>query len=259
VRVFLCGIGAAILGLCAQLSLFAQAKAVAGNLQQMSVSVPFIGCRSDGQVGPVEAPEEPSASVPISPRAAEQLAYYRSAQGIGILAPRGWHCFGTYGSGGDALSVNPEPIDAKDIFSSGRIKFAGPAIQVSRRFGYTSGRFSVAEIIARVFPAYKPFVTSVMKDFDQPPGSFPFGPYPTDTLTYKSKTVVEYRTPAQTDGLGTYSWLEKSGDPIDGVAILVGQTPDLLLLEVRLPRDLDGLAAAIIGQFERDAARLPQY
>ena len=247
-----------ILALCTQLWLLAQDQAGAANPQQTVVSVPFIGCRSDGQVGPVEAPEGAIVSVPISPKAAQELAYYKSAQGVGVLAPRGWYCFGTYGSNGDTLYVNPEPIDAKNMFSSGRSKVAGPVIQISRRYGGTSGRFSVAEIIARVFPAYKPFVTSVMQDFDQPSSSFPFGPYPTDALTYRSKTMVEYRTPAQTDGLGTYSWLEKNGSPIDGVAILVGQTPDLLLLAVRLPLDLNGFTSDIVGQFERDATSFPR-
>jgi hypothetical protein len=117
----------------------------------------------------------------------------------------------------------------------------------------------VAEIIARVFPAYKQYVTGVMQDFDQPPDSFHFGPYPADTLHYKSERVVEYRTPARSEGLGTYSWLEKNETAIHGVAMLIGptSTPDLLLLAVRLPLDRQGLTPAIVAQFERDGARLP--
>jgi len=45
--------------------------------------------------------------------------------------------------------------------------------------------------------------------------------------------------------------LEPSDDPIDGVAILQGSTPDLLMLRVRLPRELRDLAPIIIHQFER--------
>jgi len=68
--------------------------------------------------------------------------------------------------------------------------------------------------------------------------------------------VVEYKTPAQTDGLGTYnSTLKKNNNAIDGAAILVGPTPDLLLLSVRLPPELNGLASVIIRQIERDAER----
>jgi len=147
-----------------------------------------------------------------------------------LLAPRGWYCFGSYGSGGDALFVSPQPIDTTNTFSSVRRGIAGPAIAISRRFGDTSGRFDVAEIIARVFPTYRAFVTGVIEMFDLPAGSFTFGPYPEDKRAYKSNTVVEYSTPAQADGLGTYSWLKKDASPSDGVAILIGQPPDLLLL-----------------------------
>ena len=46
---------------------------------------------------------------------ASKLAYYQAEKGIGVLAPRDWHCFGTYGSGGDTLYVTPQPINsAKD-------------------------------------------------------------------------------------------------------------------------------------------------
>jgi hypothetical protein len=144
-------------------------------------------------------------------------------------------------------------MDPKERFSA-TPKIAGAAIQISHIFGDTSGRFTVAGIMARVFPAYKPFVLSVIETFDQPPSSFPFGPYPTDTLTYKGKTVVEYTTPARTDGLGTHSWFEKNDRPIRGVAILFGPTPDLLLLAVRLPPELDGIASTIIRQVEREFA-----
>jgi hypothetical protein len=68
--------------------------------------------------------------------------------------------------------------------------------------------------------------------------------------------VVEYTTPAQTEGLGTHSRLKKNGSPIYGAAILIGQAPDLTLLSVRLPDDLTGLTSAIVRQVESDSARL---
>jgi hypothetical protein len=246
-------IGGVTMALAAQGSLPAQERAVSANPQPSLLAVPFIGCRSDGQLGPIDAPSGRSKSVPISPAAAQQLAYYRAADGFGVLAPRGWHCFGASGSDGQTLFVSPAPIDTKNIFSTGP-GLAGPAIQLSYSFGDTSGRFIVAEIIARVFPAYRAFVTGVMRDYDQPEISFAFGSYPADTLTYTSKNAVEYRTPAQKDGLGTHSRLRKNGSPIHGVAILIGETPDLLLLSVRLPPELNGLTTAIVRQIERDAA-----
>jgi hypothetical protein len=163
VQLFWCVIGGIALFLCTQPSLPAQEEAVTASPQRTAVSVSFIGCASDGQVGPQEAPKGTSTSVPISLKEAHKLAYYRSAQGVGILAPRGWYCFGTYGSGGTALFVTPQPIDVTNMFSGGRSGFSGPAIEISHRSGDTSGRFDVAEMIARVFPAYKAFVTGVIE------------------------------------------------------------------------------------------------
>jgi hypothetical protein len=246
-----------ISALCLPLSLFGQSSAIPVGPQPMMVSVPFIGCNSDGQVGPVEAPTATSISVLASSDDARKLAYYKSEQGVGALAPRGWYCFGTYGSGGDTLYITPQPISIANIFEHGPGGSDGPAIQVAYRFGGTSGRFEVAEIIARVFPAYKSFATAVMKEFDRSDDSFTFGPYSRDRLVYKSKALVEYRTPAHTEGLGTHSWLSMNSVPIEGAAMLVGPEHDLVLLSVRLPIDLNGLKTTIIGQFERDAARCP--
>jgi len=148
------------------------------------------------------------------------------------------------------LYVAPQPIDESRIGQSG---FAGPIIEILHRFGNTSGRSDVAAIIARVFPAYKNFASQVMEEGLG--GPFKFGPYPKDALTYRNNRMVEYKTPAQSDGLGTQSSLKKDGSPIAGVAMLVGQTPDLLLLSVRLPPELSGLTPVIIRQFERDAER----
>lgn len=81
--------------------------------------------------------------------------------------------------------------------------------------------------------------------------TFPSGPYTKDRLNYKGKTIVEYETPAQTDGLGTNSLVMKGGSPIEGVAILIGKAPDLVRLSVRLPGNLAKLRPEIIRQVER--------
>ena len=49
--------------------------------------------------------------------------------------------------------------------------------------------------------------------------------------------------------------LKTSDYPAVGVAILQGDTPDLLLLTVRLPPNMADLASGIIQQVERDARR----
>jgi len=82
-----------------------------------AATVRFIGCQSDGQVGPLEAPKGDSKVVQIATQATQQLAYYKAEQGFGVLAPRGWHCFGTYGSSGSSLYVSPQPLNATIVFS----------------------------------------------------------------------------------------------------------------------------------------------
>jgi hypothetical protein len=199
--------------------------------------VPFVGCNSDGQVGPIAAPKGVDETVQIDASAAKRLAYYQASSGSGALAPRGWYCFGTYGSAGSHLLVTPQPIRTTGT--------TGSAVQVDNIDGGTSGRFEVADVIAKVFPAQKAFVQSVI--YGAATGTeFKFGPYPTDKLIVQADRLVQYQTPPHSEGLGTMSQLKANDDPIDGVAILQGQTPDLLMLRVRLPRELRDLAPVII-------------
>ncbi len=203
----------------------------------------------------MEAPQGESRSVPIPPEAAQKLAYYKSAQNLGVLAPRGWYCVEISEAGGRRLVVGPKPIDPTNMYPPGETGFTGPVIEVSSIHSNTEGRFEIARIIARVFPDYKAVVARICAEFHEPISAYTLGPYPEDTLTYKSARVVEYITPPQTEGLGTQSQLSRSGSPIAGVAMLVGGAPDLLLLAVRLPGNLRGLTPAIVHQVERDAAR----
>ena len=80
------------------------------------VRVPFVGCKSGGQVGPEPAPHGAGKTVRIDAGTAQKLAYYQAGNPPGVLAPRGWYCFGLYGSGGSTLLVSPEPIEDK-LFS----------------------------------------------------------------------------------------------------------------------------------------------
>jgi hypothetical protein len=238
-------------------SLFGQQKSKTTASKSALVSVPFIGCQSDGQTGPQPAPTGKARALRLPAAAAARLAYYSSSEGFGVLAPRGWYCFGTYGSGGDHINVSSEPINNKAVFEGGWK--GGFAVELHHRFGGTSGRFSVAEVIAHVFPAFRAFAINVMREIE--PDRLSFGPYPNDVLTYKGDTAVEYTTPPRTEGLGTYGALNENDDPIRGVAILV-QTPegvpDLIHLAVRLPTDMAELASIIVHQVEREAERIPQ-
>ncbi len=225
---------------------------------QTRISVPFVGCRSDGQLGPRTAPKQPPRDLHIDADGVQNLVYYRAQDGPGVLGPRGWFCFGTYGSSGSAIFVTPSPIDGKLLFSDTWRGFEGPAIQLSAEDGGTSGRFAVANVIARVFPAYKAFVTAVQNGgFLPSTTNFASGPYPTDRLNYLNRHAVEFTTPPNKDGLGTDFRLLKSSLPITGVEILTGADTDLISLSLRLPAEIAGLAPAIQHQVVREYAAPP--
>jgi len=216
--------------------------------------VPSVGCKADGQTGPLKAPSLPGKYVAVGPEVAKRLAYYQAMDGPGVLGPRGWHCFEAYGSSGEALYVAPVAIGAKELFSGDWKGFTGNAIELSVDNGDTSGRFEVAQMIARVFPDYMRFVRRVIAQGVAPASSFPTGPYAKDELTYKSKEMVEYVTPADSDGLGTRSRLLKNSDAISGVAILSGEELSLAHLSMRLPEEMNDLMPVIISQTEQDVA-----
>lgn len=226
---------------------------------QATSSIPFVGCASDGQLGPRKAPQGKPKVLALPPEVANQLAYYQAQEGSGVLAPRGWHCFSTYGSSGDSLFVAPQLINSKLVFSDKWKGFSGPVVQISDSFGGTSGRFKVASIIARVFPAHKAFVANVIAEGMQTAADFPTGPYPKDKLRYRSREAVEYETPPQTEGLGTRSRLQKSDKAVAGVEILSGPNEELNLvsLSIRLPQGTESLAPAIIQETEREIAANP--
>jgi hypothetical protein len=192
----------------------------------------------------------------VSEQDGQALAYYQSADGISVLGPRGWHCQGVSGSGGAVLFLSPTPIVP---IASGWKCLDGPAIEVNDISEENSGRYEIAELISRVFPAYRQFARRAWEGIDSP---LPSAPYPKDTLRYRGKAVVEYKTPARTEGLGNVHSRPGNNDlPITGVAILLmgssyqgGNAPHLVLLSVRLPSDLAPLAPAIVRNLERDAA-----
>jgi hypothetical protein len=234
-----------LLALCGFCSVSAQTKPAA-------VLVPFVGCPADGQGGPVKAPTGKSKALAIAPAIAQQLAYYQGYGGLGVLAPRGWHCFSQYGSDASILFVSSQPIGSAQLFSSIWQGFSAPAIELSVNSGSTSGRFQVAQIIARVFPAHMSFAKSVIAEGIEPASDFPVGPFKSDTLNYLSKEAVEYQTPPNMAGLGTQSRLLKGADPIAGVAILTGPDTDLVQLSAHLPPALAGLEPTIAHQVEAD-------
>jgi hypothetical protein len=124
--------------------------------------------------------------------------------------------------------------------------FTASAVELQATQGGGSGMYEVAQVLARVFPSQRPYVQGVINSDVEPASDFTFGPYPNDELILQTKRLVRYRTPPHSDGLGTMSGLKANDDPIDGVAILEGKTPDLVVLRVRLPPEQRDLAPVII-------------
>jgi len=233
-----------------------QATTSAATAQAVTTQVPFVGCESDGQGGSADLPTGSAQTVVMATDVAKQLAYYKAANGTGGLGPTGWHCFGTYGSSGTTLYISPQPIADSDVMSGSWKGLTGPAIQISDEDGSTSGRFEIAAVIARVFPAHMAFTQSVIAEGIEPASSFPTGPYPNDKLTYVSNEIVEFQTPANTDGLGTHSQLLKGNLPIQGVAILYGADTSLLQVSMELPANMSEVAGAIIKATERESSQM---
>jgi len=213
-----------------------------------ATTVPFVGCPSDGQTGPEDAPANGAMVVDISPALAPRLAAYGTGPDFFVLAPRAWHCLVVSGSNGASLYIAPAVLTDDFVFSVGAKGFGGPAIQLSTSHGETSGRFRVARVAARLFPSRWPFVRSVMAEGIEQESTFVFWPFPGDQLTYQSELMLEFRTPPNARGLGTESRLDPNGDPIAGIVLLQGpaEEPTLHHLSVRLSGDMIDILPIIL-------------
>jgi hypothetical protein len=219
-----------------------------------TATVPFVGCPSDGQVGPDPAPTGKPVPVALDAQTASRLAFYQSKYDNGILAPRGWHCANLEGSNGWILFLASEHLNATALLDPKNHPLKGPAIQFTVRNGGTSGRFEVAQLIARYFPQRRAFLKSVIAEGIEPAGDFPSGPFKADQLVTRRKDLVEYLTPAGRKGLGTKSRLIPSDLPIRSFAAVVGGANDDwagFTMAVRLPKDMDDLAPVILSWAER--------
>jgi hypothetical protein len=218
------------------------------------VTVPFVGCPSDGQVGPDPAPKGKPVVVSLDAKTASRLAFYQSKYDSGVLAPRGWHCANLEGSSGWFTIVALEPLDPTVLLDPKKHPLQGPAIQISQNYGGTSGRFEVAQLIARYFPQRRAFLHSVIKEGIEPASHFPSGAFKTDRLVSQRPNIVEYLTPAGREGLGTKSRLVPSDLPIHAVAAVIGNADEDwagYIFSVRLPEDQDDLTPVILGWAKR--------
>jgi hypothetical protein len=209
-----------------------------------SAHVPFVGCAADGQAGPHAAPRpRPMPAVPVA--AARRLAWYVSEFGA-VLAPRGWHCFQTYGSNGGTLYAAPERLNFERAMSRGLLH--GPGITVSESIGATSGRFEVAATIARYFPRYRNYIAEVRRMMGFDIGPMPAGPYPADRFISRTATEVRLITPPRRRGEATAGILAPNRDPAESLVILDPRDDkSVIAVHLRLPRAQAGLAQVIFA------------
>jgi hypothetical protein len=213
-----------------------------------SERVPFVPCETSAFNGEEDLPApEDSGQAPELPRpVALKLAYYASALSA-VLAPRGWHCHSYGQSGSSTLVVAPEPVSADDVEHP-----TGPGIFRLSATAWTGGGLEVVvDVAARLFPAKKKLVQGLLGEWQRDKSEYTFGPYPDDILTRRSDTDVEFETPANKDGMGTYGFV-KNADPIRGMAILSELTdgkdkyPSIVLLDVRMPPGMRPLVRTIM-------------
>lgn len=227
--------------------------ATAGQAAAAAVeAVPLVRCASDGQMGPQPAPKG-ALAIPRLPSAqAERLAYYAS-EGLGVLAPRGWHCIGLVGSNGAMLIVTPERHGA-DLLEPGH-PLKGPAVERISRSSETSGRFEVADAAAELFPAAKTFVRAVAAE-----GIEPLKPWKlsaADHVIFRTGSRLEFVTEAGRQGLGTKGNFAPSGEPIHG-GLSLDPDEGLMMVNVRLAPADAALAAPIVRQAGMNPAGVTQ-
>jgi hypothetical protein len=177
--------------------------------------VPFVGCASDGQVGPI-APPERSEIDHVPAEAEAGLAYY-ATHATGTLAPAGWNCFAAHGSNGERLVVAPLELDFEAIVADAGLR--GPAVEIDHEYGFTSGRYAVAAMILRHFPAHIDHARAVeeMEIPLDPPESFGTR----DRILPMGDDALAFVTPAGAEGIGTRNALAADGEPIAGLVLLL--------------------------------------
>lgn len=241
-------LGVAVAGLIALTSTQGHTASGGQSLSDMA-NVPYVGCASDGQLGP-QPPPKPSKPTPRLPVAvASRLAYY-AATDYGVLAPRGWRCFSLYGSSGASVYVTPGAIDGRRLLGNDNFRFRGEAVEFSYMLGGTSGRFEVADISSRLFPIAHAYVNRVareQKDIGGLPLQISGKPFPDDRIIRRTNMVVRLVTPPRKQGFGTNAKLAPNDAPIEGLAALI-RAPggfDLIELNIRLPQKDADLVSTI--------------
>jgi hypothetical protein len=129
----------------------------------VEAEVPTLGCPQDGMADSIKAPTLPGSARIIVPSGFESsLTLYSAAEDLssGVLGPRGWNCFGTYGSAGSTLYITPRGLGGAILDRPKKVA-VGPVVIRTIFLGATSGRFPLSRISARLFPRARGFVERV--------------------------------------------------------------------------------------------------
>ena len=197
-----------------------------------------VSCDSDGQLGYHAGPKYAQVKPSIPQWASRYLTYYTTGS-LGVLAPRGWQCNGSYGSSGEGMIVAEHTRTSNKPIDIG--------VHISHYNAETSGRFRVAQVAARVFPIANNFVTGVVKEGISPASEFITGPFEGDTVEHKNEYTINFTTRPNAKGIGTeFGYFKESDLPISGTAMLVSD--GLILVSTRLPKELQQLTDIIIGE-----------
>jgi hypothetical protein len=231
------------------------AAAVAPSLSAgriVEAAIPAVGCPQDGPMGPIPPPDLPgSVRVIIPEESASRLAYYAASDtaGAGVVAPRGWGCFGVYGPAGESLTVMPQGSDLP-ILDRGARTGAGPVVIRDLLVGGTAARSLIARVSARVFPVARKLARPPAEPEAAEPAERAAEPWRMDRMVRLSDVVVGYLTPPESEGLGTIFGPAHGPGPVQGLAFLTGASenlddPSLVRLAVRLGDVDQGLYPSI--------------
>ena len=103
----------------------------------------------------------------------------------------------------------------------------------------------------------KAYVQRVRAEGLEPASYFASGPYPTDVVTRRGDTNVDFQTPSQTTGFGTvHTALAKGSRPIDGFATMIGSENNVVIVAARMTQEQRNLIPAIVAQAHRESATL---
>lgn len=208
-------------------------------------SVPLVGCPADGVGGPVKAPLAGTVAVTAPAEPAGRLAYYttqdQAAMDHGVLAPLDWQCGAINTATGTTLYVAPEPVNLDQLMHYQQT-FSGPVVMLSVTQGTGDGKAVVEEFIGSFLNQLP-----APKDPADPKPLQQFGTNQLEALLQPQITIREFEMPPgqNVPGPGSNTAVEPNQQPIHGVAIVVGPTPDLILVEARLPHLPQGLSTSV--------------